>query len=117
MDGTLASYKTGDGISSVGQPIPIMVERVKNWLSRGQEVRIVTARVAACNRANDGGVVDSAELAVEQDKMIREWCKEHIGQELQTTAQKDFAMIELWDDRVVQVVQNTGLTLREHEGW
>lgn len=31
-----------------------------------------------------------------------------IGRELPVTATKDFAMIELWDDRAVQVRMNTG---------
>lgn len=111
LDGTLAEYKTGDGIETIGPPIPVMLERVKHWVALGVEVRIVTARVAACNRANDGGVVDSVEFAAAQDKMIREWCKEHVGQELQTTACKDFQMVELWDDRARQVISNTGVPL------
>jgi hypothetical protein len=39
---------------------------------------------------------------------IQDWCEKHIGRRLEVTCQKDFAMIELWDDRCVQVVCNTG---------
>jgi hypothetical protein len=39
---------------------------------------------------------------------IEAWCVEHIGVVLPVTNVKDFGMIELWDDRAVQVVPNTG---------
>ena len=40
------------------------------------------------------------------------WCEEHIGARLEVTATKDFEMIELWDDRCVQVIMNTGIPIR-----
>lgn len=95
LDGTLAHYEgwTGGGI---GKPIPAMVERVKAWLAGGTEVRIFTARVAH--------PIAGTHAAIEA------WCLEHIGEALPVTCQKDFSMIELWDDRAVRVVPNTGLT-------
>jgi len=39
---------------------------------------------------------------------IAAWCKLHIGQVLPLTCTKDYGMIELWDDRAVQVEMNTG---------
>lgn len=39
---------------------------------------------------------------------IENWCLKHIGKKLPVTNIKDFGMIELWDDRAVQVVPNTG---------
>ena len=75
---------------------PKMVERVKRWLKEGREVKIMTARVAMPHGRT------RAEAA------IKAWCKEHIGQELPVTHQKDYGMIELWDDRAVQVRMNTG---------
>jgi hypothetical protein len=39
---------------------------------------------------------------------IEEWCYFRIGHVLPITNIKDYAMIELWDDRAVQVVANTG---------
>ena len=35
------------------------------------------------------------------EKIIKRWCKQHIGRELEVTNVKDFGMIELWDDRAV----------------
>lgn len=95
LDGTLAEYDTWRGVSHIGKPIPKMVDRVKRWLSQGIEVRIFTARVFGEDRA----VVIAP---------IKAWCLEHIGQELPITCTKDYGMVELWDDRAVQVVPNTG---------
>lgn len=75
-----------------------MVERVKAWLARGQEVRIFTDR--ACLPA--GPDLDQC-IAV-----IESWCVEHIGQALPVTCAKDSCMAELWDDRAVQVRFNAG---------
>jgi hypothetical protein len=93
LDGTLAEYHGWVGIHYIGKPIPLMLERVKKWLSQGRDVRIFTARVA--------GEPKSA-------GPIREWCLEHLGQVLPITNCKDHQMAELWDDRVVQVVTNNG---------
>jgi hypothetical protein len=41
-------------------------------------------------------------------RAIQEWCLKNVGIVLPITNQKDYAMTELWDDRAVQVVQNTG---------
>lgn len=103
LDGTLAHYDKWVNEFHIGEPIPVMVARVKDWLRKGIEVRIVTARVstAAGNRAQSA--VDAI-IAV-----IENWCELHIGQELAVTCSKDFGMIELWDDRCVQVIPNTGL--------
>lgn len=109
LDGTLAKYPTPNGILTIGEPIPLMLDRVKKWVKEGIEVRIVTARVA-----NTGLYVDKSqkhddeEFANQQRKLIEDWCKEHIGKVLKVTASKDFAMIELWDDRVIRVEFNTG---------
>lgn len=111
LDGTLAMYESGQGIDTIGAPIKAMVQRVRYWLSSGVEVRIVTARVAACGRSNDDGVADSEEFAKSQRKMIADWTRRYIGEELESTSSKDFQMISLWDDRCVQVITNTGLAI------
>lgn len=95
LDGTLAHYDQWDGM--IGEPIAPMLDRVKQWLADGRDVRIFTARVSG-----------DADAAVEQRERIAAWCIEHIGQELPITCRKDYAMVELWDDRAVQVVTNTG---------
>ncbi len=42
---------------------------------------------------------------------IEQWCLKHFGKTLPVTNIKDFAMIELWDDRAIQVIPNTGKRL------
>jgi hypothetical protein len=93
-----------------------MLERVREWLSRGVEVRIVTARVARCGEANERGIFDTVEFAVKQEQLIKAWCIKYLGRSLEVTAQKDFQMMELWDDRVVRVETNTGRVARTGNG-
>jgi hypothetical protein len=98
LDGTLAHYDGWKGIEHIGAPIPLMAARVRNWLSEGKDVRIFTARV--CDL--DGRDTDLAR------HYIQEWCLFQLGQKLPVTNVKEFGMIELWDDRAVQVQLNTG---------
>lgn len=95
LDGTLAHYE-GWNHGEIGEPIPAMMERVQNWLRQGKEVRIFTAR------ASDPT----------QTRLVEEWLHEHGLHGLQVTNVKDFAMIELWDDRAIQVIPNTGQALQ-----
>lgn len=95
LDGTLAVYGGWQGADHIGEPVPLMVERVREWLAKGIEVRVFTARVAF---DEDGTVAES----------IAVWCEQHVGQRLAVTCAKDYGMVELWDDRCVQVVPNTG---------
>jgi hypothetical protein len=94
LDGTLAEYFPAQG-NVIGQPIKPMVERVKQWLKRGIEVRIMTAR--ACYP----DLIPAVEA----------WSLEQFGQTLRVTATKDFEMLELWDDRAIQLIPNTGRTV------
>lgn len=109
LDGTLAVYDAWVHHTVIGEPIAPMVERVKGWIAEGRDVRIFTARVAPA--LSEAWVVSECRTAIE------DWCLEHLGKILPVTHEKDYAMVELWDDRCVQVVPNTGLTLREYEGW
>lgn len=105
LDGTLAQFTRLTPMLTVGEPIIPMVERVKQWLRDGHEVRIVTARIAPphfCVVTKETFTRDDIE------KCIQDWTEEHIGQRLTVTCSKDFHMIELWDDRCVQVEPNTG---------
>lgn len=115
LDGTLSKYEHGDGVDSIGEPIIRMVERIKAWKRQGLDVRIVTARVGACGVVNPDGIADDSEFAKRQRRMIEEWCQQHLGFKLPVTCSKDFEMLELWDDRAIQVVSNTGLSLVEHQ--
>lgn len=104
LDGTLAvSINMEDRLDGkIGDPIPSMVERVKKWLSEGEDVRIFTARASHFH--------DASSLLKVQHRIpkIIEWCKEHIGQELPITCYKDSYVKEIWDDRAIGVVKNTG---------
>ena len=105
LDGTLAHYDQWRGIDHIGEPIAPMVERVKAWLAAGEDVRIFTARMhghgAPIINGNGHGVHDVA-------TPIKNWCLLQFGQYLPITNVKDYGMIQLWDDRAVQVRINEG---------
>ena len=106
LDGTLAL--TCSNTREIGAPIAPMLARVHDWLDQGLEVRIVTARVGASGVVLRDGTVDDQRNAERQRALIDAWCVEHVGQSLPITASKDIRMLELWDDRAVQVVTNAG---------
>lgn len=112
LDGTLALYGGWQGPNHIGPPIHAMVDRVKAWLAEGIEVRIVTARVARTGLfVSDSQMLDNDDFAAQQARVIGDWCQEHIGVRLKVTAQKDFGMICLYDDRCAAVETNTGRIL------
>lgn len=98
LDGTLAHYSGWVGPDHIGVPIPAMLARVKKWVAEGVEVRIFTARCSVPERVAP----------------IAGWLEKHGIGGLQVTNVKESYMIELWDDRCVQVVQNTGLSMQEY---
>lgn len=105
LDGTLAKY-TGQ-VYDIGEPIPLMVERVKEMLAQGKDVRIMTARVGrGSGKFGFGG--DEAFIRA-QEALIANWCQRNLGRELPITASKDFQMVELWDDLARRVIYNTGV--------
>ena len=93
LDGTLAEATPWKGMSHIGPPVPLMLRRVRLWLEKGARVKIVTARAG-----------DPEGL-----KATQAWLKANGLPDLEVTDRKDFGMIELWDDRAIQVVQNTGM--------
>lgn len=97
LDGTLAHYDRWRGHLHIGEPIKPMIDRVKNWLNHGIEVRIFTARISG----------EAAE-AKEVEQAIHDWLAKQGLPMLRVTCMKDYAMLELWDDRAVQVHMNTG---------
>lgn len=105
LDGTLAHYEKWDPANPIGAPIPLMAERVRSWLKRGERVKIFTARVSTTsqNKAD----------AFEQKRLIQGWLQKHFGVVLDVVCEKDFHMIELWDDRAIQVIKNTGKRVGE----
>jgi len=113
FDGTLAFHDKWVPWDEFGQPIPLMLERVKAWLADGKDVRIFTARVGTAE--NEEVCLMSGETFTREMMIARldNWCLEYIGRTLPLTATKDKFMVELWDDRAVQVVPNTGRTLAD----
>jgi hypothetical protein len=108
LDGTLAEYHGWNG-GEIGAPVPAMVERVKKWLADGVKVKIFTARVGWGGGYSEvSKASDTPDFIAEQTQAIEAWCEQHIGQKLEVTAVKDWACVEIWDDRCVQVVPNTG---------
>lgn len=97
LDGTLAHYD-GWGDGSIGEPIPLMMDRVIEWLKHDKTVKIFTAR------ASDPHQVD----------LVKIWLQKHGLPNLEVTNVKDCAMIELWDDRAIQVIPNTGQALQDN---
>lgn len=107
LDGTLAL--TCSNTREIGAPVAPMLSRVHDWLDQGIEVRIVTARVGASGVTLRDGTVDDQCNAERQRALVGAWCVEHVGQSLPITASKDIRMLELWDDRAVQVEKDKGV--------
>lgn len=89
FDGTLA-VEHGNG--RMGDPIPAMVTRVRQWLSEGFQVRIFTARAHDPDQVMD----------------IRAWLRRHGLPDMPITNVKEPSMLQLWDDKAVRVVHNDG---------
>lgn len=97
LDGTLAAYGGWVSPEHIGEPIPRMMNRVHEWLSEGKTVKIMTARVSH----NDNPERDVS--------IIQDWLEKHGLPRLEVTCRKDFGMIELWDDRAIGIIHNTGI--------
>ena len=114
LDGTLAHYNGWKGHDHIGDPIWPMVEKVKQWIKEGKEVKVFTARVGTGRGFSKySQAEDTQEFADAQRKLIEDWTEKIIGTRLEVTAQKDWAMMELWDDRAVQVIPNIGRAVEE----
>lgn len=92
LDGTLAYHDANSPMIRIGEPVPLMIERVKAMIEQGCRVKIFTAR------AQDS----------EQILLIRKWLNENDLPALEITNIKDYNMLKLFDDRAVQVERNTG---------
>lgn len=92
LDGTLAEYTKWSGPKHIGKPVPLMKQRVLEWVEAGYKVKVMTARA-------------SIEDGIEP---VQKWLAKNGFPELEVTNEKDFQMVELWDDRAIQVIENTG---------
>ena len=105
LDGTLALYDEWRGIHHIGAPVPLMLERVHAWIVGGRDVRIFTARVYRMLYPEG---TPEREEGIQVVANIHAWLIAQGLPALPVTCFKDFGMVELWDDRCVQVVPNTG---------
>jgi len=97
LDGTLArEVPDSQDSDTIGEPIEPMMQRVHQWLADGQTVKIFTARASVPR----------------QIALVKRWLKDNGLPDLEVTNAKDFRMIELWDDRAVQVTKNSGQPLK-----
>ncbi len=99
LDRTLATYDEWIAPDVIGKPIPLMVERVKRWLADGDRVDIFTARAHPSHSPEE---VESATRA------IKEWFENLFGVEPIVTSMKDPEWDDIWDDKTVQIIPNTG---------
>ena len=90
--GTLARDLGSGRGHEIGSPIEPMLDRVKRWIAEGRTVKIFTARASSPR----------------QVMAIKEWLASCGLPDLEVTNVKDLQMIELWDDRCVQVTPNLG---------
>ena len=109
LDGTLAKWYWGkDGKEydplKIGKPVKVMQFRVQDWLGKGVRVKIFTARIAP-------PIGHTEEINI--IRAIQDWTHGHVGKPLEVTCVKDRDMVELWDDRAMQVRFNEGVTLLE----
>ena len=140
LDGTLAKYDKWEGIDHIGEPVKPMVDLIKRMHAEGKVVKILTARVSP--RANTKykvrekcappGYVTTADfssLSVDAKTWIEnmylgldtwgarefiiDWCLKNLGFLPEITHEKDHLMLELYDDRVKQVVPNEGLLVED----
>ena len=134
LDGTLAKYDGWKGIDHIGEPIKPMVDLIKRMHAEGKVVKILTARVAP--RANieirsnpyptDHAVYDAVGRDNEERyrdiyrapkwtacDFIYDWCLRNLGFLPEIVYQKDHLMLELYDDRVKQVVPNEGILVED----
>jgi len=130
LDGTMFTYTHWVGWNVFGEPIRPMIDRVLAWHEAGILVKIVTARVglpvmASADETANFENIYSREFTGKcrvtrmnfSDHMmaeaVRDHCERHGLPRLPVQCFKDADMIEQWDDRAVQVIINTGMTLRE----
>jgi len=92
LDGTLARDLGNERWDEIGSPIEPMLNRVKRWIAEGHTVKVFTARASSPR----------------QVVAIKKWLADCGLPDLEVTNVKDKRMIELWDDRCVQVTTNQG---------
>lgn len=138
LDGTLAKYDGWKGIDHIGEPVKPMVDLIKRMHDEGKVVKIMTARVAP-RKLEDGTVGLETVMISSEDmrqfyndkndspfeegsvthvrlnakEVVAYWCSKNLGFIPEIVYQKDHLMLELYDDRVKQVVPNEGWLIED----
>ena len=121
LDGTLAVYDKWKGIDHIGEPVKPMVDLIRKMHDEGKVVKILTARIAP-HKLEDGTVGESYITVPDGEggvtrtyahQFINDWCHFNLGFIPEIVYQKDHLMLELYDDRVKQVVPNEGLLVED----
>lgn len=128
LDGTLAKYDGWKGIDSIGAPVAPMVKLIRQMHDEGKVVKIMTARVAPKeNPETKPNPYRTGNWCVQEPdvqtwalkgewtplEFIQEWCYRFLGFVPEVVYQKDHLMLELYDDRVKQVVPNEGWLIED----
>lgn len=123
LDGTLAKYDGWKGIDHIGDPVVPMVKLIRQMHDEGKVVKIMTARVAPKeNPETKPNPYRTGNWCIQEPdvqtwalkgewtplEFIQEWCYRTLGFVPEVVYQKDHLMLELYDDRVKQVVPNEG---------
>lgn len=117
LDGTLAVYDHWRGLNHIGEPIKPMCDLIKKMNGEGKTVKIVTARVAP-RQLEDGTTGEQFIIGADGERkyatgFIKAWCQRNLGFMPEIVYTKDSLMLELYDDRVKQVVPNEGLLVED----
>lgn len=107
LDSTLAYYDGWVDPLYIGEPITLMVNKVKNFIKQGKKVIIFTARIT---ESYSGRELSQKEI-FDIDQAIKSWCELHIGKRLLVTNKKTLYAEAIYDDRAIQVDKNTGKIL------
>ena len=140
LDGTLAKYDKWEGFDHIGEPVKPMVGLIKKMHDEGKVVKILTARVSpranteykAREKCAPPDYVTTADFSCLSTKaktwvenmylyldtwgareFVIDWCLKNLGFLPEITHEKDHLMLELYDDRVKQVVPNEGLLVED----
>lgn len=140
LDGTLAVYDKWEGIDHIGEPVKPMVDLIKRMHAKGEIVKILTARVApradpeyvdreTCEPPDYVPKSGYADLSPGENMWVRtmylgmnqwgakefiaDWCLRNLGFLPKITHEKDHLMLELYDDRVKQVIPNRGVLMED----
>lgn len=140
LDGTLAKYDGWKGVDHIGEPVKPMVDLIRKMHDEGKVVKILTARVSpranaeyknrekcappdyvatadfSCLSANAKTWVENMYLCLDTwgaREFVIDWCLRNLGFLPEITHEKDHLMLELYDDRVKQVIPNEGLLVED----